>query len=83
VDSAGLSSFFVKKLNPPPAEVDDWLFSGGFEASDCPFLPPPPPNEKPPKGLLEPAAGVLFEAVGFAPNRPPPDAEPDVSFAGF
>lgn len=34
VDSAGLSSFLVKKLNPPPAEFDDWVLSGAFEASD-------------------------------------------------
>lgn len=83
VELVGCSSFFGPKLNVPPVEPNDWLLSWGcFESSDGPTLPlllllPPPPNLKFPKGLLEPPADVVFEALGFAPKRPPPDAEPD------
>ena len=82
-ESAGLSSFLLKKLNPPPVEPEDCLLSGGFEASAPPLFGPSLFNEKPPKGLLDGAVDVLLELSGFAPNGPPVDVEPDVSFNAF
>lgn len=74
-------SFWGLKLNETPVEPDDWLFPDGFwESSEGPPLLPPSFSLKPPKRLL---AGVGLEALGFAPNRLPPDADPGASFAGF